>query len=120
LAFEAAIERDDLEAAVAYGGFPQHYLGKFGKASTPILAFYGSEDPFISAGVIEQLRQELAASPFELSHEVIVLGGAHHDFFAEDLPEAERDLGRVAWHKTLDFLESILQGPSKPPPKKNY
>ena len=34
-AFEAAIERGDLEATVAYGGFPQRYLGRFEKANTP-------------------------------------------------------------------------------------
>lgn len=120
LAFEAAIKRDDLEAAVTFGGFPQRYLGRFDQANIPILAFYGSQDQFISTEMIDKLRQELAASPLGLPHEVVLLQGARHDIFAEDLPEAQRDVGRVAWHKTLDFLESTLEGPSQPPERKSF
>ncbi|NDJ61275.1 MAG: hypothetical protein GYB67_09130, partial [Chloroflexi bacterium] len=38
LAFEAALTRSDLEAAVACYGFPQKYLGHFQDARAPILA----------------------------------------------------------------------------------
>lgn len=120
LAYEAAIVRDDLEAAVAYSGFPQRYLGHFERANTPILAFYGSQDQYINSETIGKLQVELAASPLDPPHEVVILKGAGHDLFDEETDEAGRDLGRQAWHKTLDFLESILEGPTQPPEKKPY
>ena len=119
LAYEAAIVRDDLEAAVAYSGFPQRYLGHFKRANTPLLSFYGSEDQYISPEMVEKLRVELAGCHLDPPHEVVVLEGAAHDLFDEDAG-ARVDLGRQAWHKTLDFLESILEGPTQPPEKKSY
>jgi len=118
LAFEAALTRTDLEAAVSYYGFPQRYLGLFKEAKCPILAFYGSEEPYVSSIVVEGLRHELSGS--HLGHEVIVLDGAAHDFFSDSLPESQREYGRRAWHRTLAFLEEHLAGPTRPPDVKTY
>lgn len=118
LAFEAAIRRADLEAAVAYAGFPQRYLGHFHKSNTPILAFYGTRDQYVPAAVIDRLRDELAACPVE--HAVVMLDGAGHDIYADSLPERQRELSRVAWHRMLDFLETYLEGPTQPPDRKRY
>lgn len=60
LAFEAALVRDDLEAAVAFYGFPQRYLGRFKAARAAILAIYGSAEPFVPPDVIDALRRDLA------------------------------------------------------------
>ena len=118
LAFEAAIMRDDLEAAVAFGGFPQRYLGHFGRANTPILAFYGGRDEYIPAPVIAQLQAELASLP--LAHQVLVLDDAPHDLFADADSEAGRARFRFIWHHTLSFIEALLAGPTRPPPAKIY
>lgn len=112
LAFEAAIVRRDLEASVAYGGFPQRYLGRFKNADTPILAIYGGDEPHIKPIVIERLRSELSQS--KLEHQVVILEGLGHEFFSDQLPEAQREQGSVALSKTLAFLEKYLHGPSKP------
>lgn len=104
LAFEAALTRGDLEGAVAFYGFPQRYLGKFKDAKAPILAVFGSADPFVSTNVVAQLRRELAESPFE--HEVEVLPGAARDFFSEQLiPDNTDQTASVAWHRMLAFLD---------------
>lgn len=104
LAFEAALVRDDLEAAVACYGFPQRYLGRFGSAKTPILAIYGSDDPFVTPDVIDALRRELADSPLE--HEVVILDGTGRDFLSEHLiPDDTHQPGSIAWDKMLSFLE---------------
>jgi carboxymethylenebutenolidase len=116
LAFEAAIERADLEAAVAYGGFPQRYLGHFKRSNTPILAFYGADDQFIERALIDQLQTELAASPQPIPHEVVILENARHDIFSDETLAA----GRIAWSQTLDFLDATLEGPSQPPERKTY
>jgi carboxymethylenebutenolidase len=113
LAFEAAIVRPDLEAAVVYSGFPQRYLGQFKNANTPILAFYGSDEPHIPRPVIERLRQELKQVS-TVQHDVILCEGLGHDLFAEDLSDAQREVGRQALKRTFAFLETYLGGPTKP------
>jgi len=85
LAFEAAITRTDLEAAIAYYGFPQRYLGLFKEAKAPILAFYGSNEPYVLPTVVERLRRELAET--SASHEVVVMDGAGHDFFSDNVSQ---------------------------------
>lgn len=110
-AFNAAINRDDLEASVAFGGFPQAYLGRFKNCNTPILALYGSEEPHIQPKTIEKLKRELAESMLGDQHEVSVIDGIGHTFFAEDLSEDERNQGRLALGKTMDFLQTHLKGP---------
>ena len=104
LAYEAAIKRTNLEAAVAFYGFPQRYLGKFRDAKTPILAFYGSKEPHISPNIIEQLRGELGES--RLTHEVVILDGVARDFLDTNRSSgAEQQAAATAWATMLTFLE---------------
>ena len=102
LAFEAALTRDDLEAAVALYGFPQKYLGKFKAAYAPILAIFGATDPYVGAGVIAQLRRELLQS--ERPHELITLEGAGHGFFSTE-DNSGNSASAQAWAKINAFLE---------------
>ncbi len=118
LAFEAAIMRGDLEAAVAYGGFPQRYLGYFHRSNTPILAFYGTQEQYIPAETVEKLYQELATNPQKLPHEVVLLDGLDHQMLKESHSPEEAGQMRKAWHKTLDFLDNLLEGPNRPPDRK--
>jgi carboxymethylenebutenolidase len=120
LAFEAAIVRTDLEAAVAYAGFPQRYLGHFKRARTPILAFYGTEEKFIPREVIDKLRQELAVTPNKLPHEVYMLSGAGHDLFLEVDPDDQPEYSATAWQKTLDFISNFLERPPRTAERKTY
>lgn len=118
LVFEAAIIRDDLEAAVAYAGFPQRYLGHFHRSNTPILAFYGDREQYIPPDAIHRLRKELAAASQQLPHEVVMLPGVSHDMLTKDTTLSAQM--RQAWHKTLDFLDNLLEGPNRPPEMKAY
>jgi carboxymethylenebutenolidase len=112
LAFEAAITRKDLEAAIAFGGFPQKYFGRFAQAHAPILAIYGSREPYMTPPVVQKLRDELNESQ-RFEHHVVVIEGAGHEFFHDSAPE-HLDYGRQAWHFTMEFLEKYLKGPRKP------
>lgn len=112
LAFEAAIRRGDLEAAVAFGGFPQSYLGQFYKANTPILAIYGSEEPYTKPVVVETLREELAQSPLKDRHRVEIFEGLGHEFFDHvRLTTEQREKSRAALNQSLAFMEQYLRGP---------
>ncbi len=112
LTFEAALLRSDLEAAVAFYGFPQRYLGKFKDAKAPILAIYGSREPHVPVSAINSLRAELAQSP--LDHEVVILPDAGRDFFDDHLiPGDTHQAGSVAWQAMQTFLDKYLVN-SKP------
>lgn len=117
LAYEAAIVRKDMEAAVVYYGFPQRYLGRLQNVRVPLLAIYGEDEPFINSLDIERVQTELKSNTQGLNHEVLVLPHAAHDFFSDDAGEEARRQGHQALNKTFSFLEKYLKGPQhmKPP-----
>lgn len=120
LAFEAAIKRDDLEAAVSYGGFPQRYLGQFDRANTPILAIYGSHEPHTKPIVVKALRDELSQTALHDKHELHVVQGAGHAFFSEIPDPNLRDISKQVVTSTLNFLEHYLDHPEQPRARQRY
>ena len=112
LAFEAAIVRKDLEAAVSFYGFPQRYFGKFADATTPILAIYGDHEPHVAPATIDKLRGELAHSKRNLKNQLFILPNAARDFFLDDSSEANQETSKQAFSKTFHLLEQYLKGPS--------
>ncbi|MGJ3240248.1 MAG: dienelactone hydrolase family protein [Anaerolineae bacterium] len=109
LAFEAAIKRDDLEAAVAYAGFPQQYLGQFRNARTPILALYGTQEPYTKPVVIDHLKQELAQSALSAQHQVVLIEGGKHELFSLPKDSEQQQVSNSAINYTLAFLEQHLE-----------
>lgn len=107
LAFEAAIKREDLEAAVAFGGFPHRYLGQFTAANTPICAFYGQHEPHITPAVIRKLLKEFERTG--LPHQVHVIPGLGHDIFSDSFSDEEKKHSRTAIKLMFDFLDSHLE-----------
>ena len=114
LAYEAAITRTNLEAAISVYGFPQKYLGRFAHAPTPILALYGEHEPFTLKPVLTKLQAELRASAHKLPHEFVMLPGVGRNFFGEQATEAEQTQGRAALRHIFTFLEKYLRGPMRP------
>lgn len=112
LAFEAAIKRDDLEAAISYAGFPQQYFGQFSRSNTPILAVYGSEEPYSKPIVIKALRTEFAQSPLKDKHEVVSIEGAEHNFFVSDPNPEMRNITKQVINHSLIFLEKYIEQPA--------
>lgn len=109
LAFQSAIQRDDLEAAVAFGGFPDRFFGSFTRANTPILAFYGANEPHITPAAIRKLRDELGRNP--IGHRVEIVDQIGHEFFTGDLTPEQRIRSRDVLKETLDFLDQLLLKP---------
>lgn len=118
LSFEAAIKRDDLEAAIAYSGFPQDHFGQFAQSNTPILALYGQHEPYVKAPIIAQLRAELADTPLRDQHRVIVVDDAGRDFFSSEPDPHRQHITKHVLSETLDFLEQYLEKPSHRPKKR--
>lgn len=109
LAFEAAIKRHDLEATIAYGGFPQQYFGQFARSNTPIMALYGSNEPFTKAPAVQKLKTELAASELKEQHEVIVIDNAGHELFFEERNDKTQMISKEVMNHTLRFIETYLE-----------
>ncbi len=114
LAFEAAIVRDDLEAAVAYGGFPHRYFGRFKQANTPIHAFYGVDEPYINTVDIKRLRKEMDHSIHKLPHKITQLPELAHDIFSRGFTQSQRERSREALTATFEFLDEHLESAVKP------
>lgn len=113
LAFEAAIKRHDLEASVAYSGFPQNYLGQFHQANTPILAIYGAKEQFIPKQIVRALQKEFDQTPLADQHRLTIIPEADHHIFHENPTPAQTLIARYALDQTLAFLENYLE----PPPR---
>jgi len=119
LAYEAAIIRKDMEAAVVYYGFPQRYFGRLKDVRVPLLAIYGQQEQYVTSADINRARRELAANPHPLAHEVLILPDVGHDFLADSASESGRVQGQIALNTTFSFLEKYLKGPSHTAPLKN-
>jgi dienelactone hydrolase len=114
LAYEAALKRTDLEAAVSYAGFPQAYMGQFKTCNTPILAFYGEKEPYTKPIVIETMRQELLQSPVKDRSHVEIVPNVGHDIFHDQMSIDELDVARQLYLKTQNFLKNFLIPPTEP------
>ncbi len=112
LAFEAAVRRDDLEAAVSCAGFPQRYLGRFTHAKTPLLAIYGSKEPYTKPVVIKALRDELFSADLKDDHEIMIVPGAGHAFFSSTPDPDMRPISKQVINAMLAFFERHLEQPA--------
>lgn len=111
LAYEAALTRPDLEAAVSCYGFPAKYVGRFKDAKAPILAIYGANEPHVTKSEINRLRTELKTSA--LAHEVVILDGVGREFFEETTTPIAITAGKAAIHTILAFVERYVGRPSR-------
>ncbi len=113
LAYEAAIIRKDMEAAVVYYGFPQRYFGRLKDARVPLLAVYGQHEQYVTSADVNRARRELVANGRGLNHEFLILPDVAHDFFSDSANEAGQLQGQIALNATFSFLEKYLKGPSR-------
>jgi carboxymethylenebutenolidase len=113
LAYEAAILRGDLEAAIACYGFPGRYFGRLKQTHAPILALYSQAEPYVSAADIQRVRAELAASALAAENQVQVLNHSGREIFAETTHTQDLEAGRTAINLILDFLEDHLRPPER-------
>ncbi len=120
LAFEAAIKRPDLEAAVSYSGFPQQFLNNFHKSNTPILAVYGSQEPYTKPKIIQHLKHEFEQSQLKSDHEVAIIEGGTHNLVSTIKEHTQQKVTKIVITKTLAFLEKHLDAPDVPQKPTGY
>jgi carboxymethylenebutenolidase len=113
LAYEAALKRTDLEAAVSFAGFPQAFMGQFQHCKTPTLAIYGDKEPYTKPMVIEKLRQELKSSPVGEQCNVQVIPEMAHDIFKDNMTDKELKTAREMFVLVQEFLANFLSSPTQ-------
>jgi carboxymethylenebutenolidase len=101
-----ACEEPELSGvAVFYGTAPP--AGKIAGIACPVIAFYGSKDQRVNAGV-PGFRDAMHAAGKSLdSH---TYEGASHAFFNDDGPSYDANAARDSWTRLLGFFSKTLSG----------
>jgi carboxymethylenebutenolidase len=95
----------DLAAAVPfYGGQPSAVDAA--KIKAPLLAHYGELDTRITSG---WQAFDVALTNAHVTHEGYVYAGANHGFHNDTTPRYDEAAAKLAWQRTLDWLNKYLR-----------
>jgi carboxymethylenebutenolidase len=106
LAYHAAAFRTDLAAAIVFFGDPIQFLTILHANETPILAFYGENDPSIPPAALEALSEAMQASP--APDQMIVFPGVSGDFLDAAADDYDPELAARTWKRMISFLYERL------------
>jgi carboxymethylenebutenolidase len=96
----------ELDAAVSfYGGQPG--AAEAGKIKAPLLAHYAEHDARITSG---WLAFDAALTAAQVPHEGHVYMGANHGFHNDTTPRYDETAAKLAWQRTLDWLNKYCAG----------
>jgi len=96
----------DLAAAVPfYGGQPA--AAEVAKIKTPLLLHYASLDTRVNAG---WPAYEEALKANKVNYTAHMYEGANHGFHNDTTPRYDEAAAKLAWQRTLDFLNKHLRG----------
>jgi carboxymethylenebutenolidase len=95
----------DLAAAVPFYGV-QPKAGEAAKIKAPVLAHYAELDTRITSG---WPAYDAALSAAHVTHEGYVYAGANHGFHNDTTPRYEEAAAKLAWQRTLDWLNKYLR-----------
>lgn len=107
LAFESAMKRSDLQAAVIFCGQPDAFLEQIPNDDTPLLAFYGDADPAVVPTTLYKLSF-LMDSPHR---QLIVYPDVSGEFMDPHAPGYHEVFAADAWIKCYEFLFRYVNPP---------
>jgi carboxymethylenebutenolidase len=109
ISFLTACRLDGLAAAAPfYGGGIGGLLELAGDIGSPMLLFFGDQDPFIPNEEVAKIRARL--SELGKDAEVKVYAGAPHGFFCNERDSYRSDAADDAWRRLKDFFAKHLKG----------
>ncbi len=95
-------------AVVAFYGTDGGYAGDFSKAEASFLGHYSPEDEWEPIGEVRALEEKIRGAGKEVNFHFYP--GTKHWFFEEDRPgDYNPDAARLAWNRTLEFLNNKLR-----------
>ncbi|HEY1746104.1 MAG TPA: dienelactone hydrolase family protein [Xanthobacteraceae bacterium] len=95
----------DLAAAVPFYGV-QPNAEETAKIKAPVLAHYAELDTRITSG---WPAYDAALSAARVTHEGYVYAGANHGFHNDTTPRYDEAAAKLAWQRTLDWLNKYLR-----------
>jgi carboxymethylenebutenolidase len=95
----------DLAAAVPFYGV-QPSAEEAAKIKAPVLAHYAELDTRITSG---WPAYDAALSAAHVTHEGYVYAGANHGFHNDTTPRYDETAAKLAWQRTLDWLNKYLR-----------
>jgi len=107
LALQEAIDDPTLAAAVIFYGSPESRPERIAKLAVPLLGHYGADDQGIDVSRVEAFDRTLHGAG--KSAEIDVYAGAGHAFMNEEQASYRPEAARLAWARTLDFLQKHLK-----------
>ena len=107
VALRYALRTPGLGAAVMFYGPPETDLEKLAKLDAPLQGHFGADDQGITPDRVDAFREALqkAGKPADL----YVYSGAGHAFMHDGLPSYRADAAKIAWARTLSFLQKHLK-----------
>lgn len=103
-----AFQDSAISAAVVFYGTPESRPERIAALRAPLLGHYGAEDQGIDTSRVEAFRRALEAAGKDA--EVYVYSGAGHAFMNQEQKSYRPEAARLAWVRTLAFLQKYLKG----------
>ncbi|GAB4554865.1 MAG: dienelactone hydrolase family protein [Anaerolineae bacterium] len=110
LTLNMALTHKDVRAAVVFGGDPRPMLSELSHSDTPLLAFYGDDDPEVLPHVLNQMWESLSQS--SVQWQIVVYPGVTNEFKDETSPKYHAHYAADAWYRAAEFLHAHLDPPS--------
>lgn len=108
LAQALAVGRPEVAACVVYYGTPEADSARLARLDAPLLGHFGADDRGIAVERVERFRERLREAGRKA--EIHVYPGAGHAFANEEREGSYHpDAARVAWARTLAFLQKHLK-----------
>lgn len=106
-ALQEAIDDADMAAVAIFYGSPETDPARLGKLRAPLQAHFGEKDDGIAASRVAAFKAALQKAG--KTADVYTYGGAGHAFMNDSRPSYHIDASRLAWARTLAFLQKHLK-----------
>ncbi|MEO5616929.1 MAG: dienelactone hydrolase family protein [Candidatus Eisenbacteria bacterium] len=107
LALEAALREPSFSAVVMFYGAPESRVERLVSLKAPLLGHFGADDQGISVDRVDSFGRMLKGAG-KLG-DVHIYPDAGHAFMNESQPGYRADAARLAWVRTLDFLQKHVK-----------
>ena len=108
IALRYALHNPNLSAAVMYYGAPESDPAKLAALKAPLQGHFGAEDQGIPPDHVEAMRGALKKAGKHA--DLFIYPGAGHAFMHDGKPSYKPDAAKIAWARTLGFLQRYLKG----------
>ncbi len=97
-----------ISAAVVFYGVPESRPERIAALRAPLIGHFGAEDQGIDTSRVEAFRRALEGAGKKA--EIYVYAGAGHAFMNQEQKSYRPEAARLAWVRTLAFLQKYLKG----------